>query len=79
MGAAPAGWISFGSPPQVLGLDLPPYAQLEPKPGRLILFPSTMWHETLPFEDGERLVIAFDVMKPKLLPPSESTTPPISA
>jgi hypothetical protein len=38
-----------------------------------------MWHETLPFEDGERLVIAFDVMKPKLPPPSECTTPPITA
>jgi tetratricopeptide (TPR) repeat protein len=79
MGAAPAGWISFGRPPQVLGLNLPPYAQLEPKPGRLILFSSTMWHETLPFADGERLVIAFDVMKPRLPPPSEPTTPPITA
>ena len=64
--AAPAGWISFGRPPPILGRDLPPYAQFEPKPGRLILFPSTMWHETLPFDDGERLVIAFDVMKPKV-------------
>ncbi|HEY1312657.1 MAG TPA: putative 2OG-Fe(II) oxygenase, partial [Steroidobacteraceae bacterium] len=64
LGAPPAGWISLGSPPRTLGVDLPPYVQFEPKPGRLVLFPSTMWHETLPFDDGERLVIAFDVMKP---------------
>jgi tetratricopeptide (TPR) repeat protein len=62
LGAAPAGWIRFGVPPAALGLNLPGYGQFEPKPGRLILFPSTMWHETLPFEEGERLVIAFDVI-----------------
>lgn len=67
LGAAPAGWISLGAPPRALGVDLEPYARVEPKPGRLVLFPSTMWHETLPFEEGERLVIAFDVMKPKPL------------
>ena len=64
-GAEPAGWISFGAPPADLRINLPPYARFEPKPGRLILFPSTMWHETLPFDDGERLVIAFDVMRRK--------------
>lgn len=61
MGQPPAGWISFGSPPSELGLSLAPYAQIEPKPGRLVLFPSTMWHATVPFNDGERLVVAFDV------------------
>lgn len=64
-GAAPAGWIRFGVPPAELGLQLPGLGQFEPKPGRLILFPSTMWHETLPFEAGERLVIAFDVIPPR--------------
>jgi tetratricopeptide (TPR) repeat protein len=64
MGPAPAGWIRFGTPPPELGLDLPAYAQIEPRPGRLVLFPSTMWHSTLPFEDGERLVAAFDVRPP---------------
>jgi tetratricopeptide (TPR) repeat protein len=64
-GAEPAGWISFGAPPAGLGLSLPPYARFEPKPGRLVLFPSTMWHETLPFDAGERLVIAFDIMRPR--------------
>jgi Tfp pilus assembly protein PilF len=65
LGAPPAGWISFGRPPQGLGLDLPAYGQVEPKPGRLVLFPSTLWHQTLPFDDGERLVVAFDVMRPR--------------
>jgi tetratricopeptide (TPR) repeat protein len=65
LGAEPAGWIRFGAPPAALGLSLPAYTRIEPRPGRLVLFPSTMWHETLPFDDGERLVIAFDVMKPK--------------
>jgi tetratricopeptide (TPR) repeat protein len=65
LGAAPAGWIRFGVPPPALGLNLPGYGAFEPKPGRLILFPSTMWHDTLPFDDGERLVIAFDVIAPR--------------
>ncbi|MFM1885652.1 MAG: hypothetical protein RL026_809 [Pseudomonadota bacterium] len=64
MGAPPAGWIQFGSPPPELGLALEPYRQIEPRPGRLALFPSTIWHNTVPFEDGERLVIAFDVQVP---------------
>jgi Flp pilus assembly protein TadD len=62
LGAAPAGWIRFGVPPASLGLGLAPCRQVEPRPGRLVLFPSTMWHDTLPFDDGERLVIAFDVI-----------------
>ncbi|MBU6206958.1 MAG: tetratricopeptide repeat protein [Alphaproteobacteria bacterium] len=61
LGPAPAGWISFGEPPPELGVDLAPYQQIAPEVGRLVLFPSTMWHRTVPFEDGERLVIAFDV------------------
>lgn len=64
MGAAPAGWIEFGKPPPELNLDLEAYTQLEPKPGRLVLFPSTLWHGTIPFNDGERLTIAFDVRVP---------------
>jgi Putative 2OG-Fe(II) oxygenase len=68
----PKGWIEFGSPPPELGLDLPPYTQIEPKSGRLVLFPSTLWHGTVPFDDGERLTIAFDVRVPKAAPPRES-------
>jgi Tfp pilus assembly protein PilF len=69
MGPAPAGWIEFGKPPPELGLDLKAYTQVEPKRGRLVLFPSTLWHGTIPFDDGERLTIAFDVAVPKSAPP----------
>jgi len=64
-GAPRAGWISFGTPPPELGLSLENYTQTEPTVGRLVLFPSTMWHATEPFTDGERLVIAFDVARAK--------------
>ena len=64
MGAPPAGWIKFGEPPSELGLDIPAYAEVEPREGRLVMFPSTMWHSTVPFEAGERLVLAFDVRRP---------------
>jgi Flp pilus assembly protein TadD len=65
LGAAPAGWIRFGTPPPELGLSLPAYGEVQPKRGRLVLFPSTMWHGTLPFADGERLTMAFDVRRPR--------------
>ncbi len=61
MGERPAGWLSFGNPPPELGLAIPAYQAVQPKPGRLVLFPSTLWHGTMPFDDGERLSIAFDV------------------
>jgi len=67
LGEPPAGWITFGEPPPELGLALSAYRQIEPKPGRLVLFPSTLWHSTAPFADGERLVIAFDVGIPRIL------------
>lgn len=58
-----AGWLSIGEASE-LGLDLPPIRLVEPKPGRLVLFPSTLWHGTRPFSKGERLTVAFDVAKP---------------
>lgn len=60
-GAAPAGWLTLGEAPHELGIDLPPLRQIEPRPGRLVLFPSLMWHGTLPFDEGERLTVAFDI------------------
>jgi tetratricopeptide (TPR) repeat protein len=64
MGPGRAGWLQLGAPPPDLRLELPPYAEIQPKPGRLALFPSTMWHGTVPFDDGERLTIAFDIRTP---------------
>ena len=68
-GPAPAGWLSLGAPPADLGLDVPALRQIEPKPGRLALFPSTRWHATLPFASGERLTMAFDVARPGVSEP----------
>ena len=65
MGAPPAGHIAFGQPPAELNLPLEPYRTIAPVTGRLAVFPSTMWHATAPFEQGERLVIAFDIRRPK--------------
>jgi hypothetical protein len=59
-----AGWLALGLPERELGIDLPATRLIEPKPGRLVLFPSTMWHGTIPFDAGERLTIAFDVAHP---------------
>lgn len=55
------GWLALGEPPSEFGLDLPPLRLVEPKPARLALFPSIMWHGTRPFSEGERLTVAFDV------------------
>ena len=55
------GWLELGAPPHELGLDLPPVAVAEPRPGRLVLFPSFLFHGTRPFAAGERLTVAFDV------------------
>jgi hypothetical protein len=66
MGEPPAGWLALGTPPSELGLPLKPYQHVEPKPGRLVLFPSTLWHATQAFDEGERLTIAFDIKIPHL-------------
>ena len=63
-GTGDAGWLTLGEAND-LGVDLPPLRTVEPKPGRLVLFPSTMWHGTRPFERGERLTVAFDVSRPR--------------
>jgi tetratricopeptide (TPR) repeat protein len=61
--ASQAGWIHFGQPPVELGLQLPARRCLRPAPGRLALFPSYLWHGTVPFEDTEpRITIAFDML-----------------
>jgi Tfp pilus assembly protein PilF len=64
LGPKPSGWLSLGTPPSELNLELAPCQQIEPRPGRLALFPSTMWHSTTPFSHGERLTMAFDVQLP---------------
>lgn len=65
-GPPTAGWLMVGAPPPELGLDLAPTLKLKPKPGSLVLFPSTTWHGTAPFSEGERLTVAFDVKIPSI-------------
>jgi tetratricopeptide (TPR) repeat protein len=62
-GSGEAGWLALGQAGDLLP-DLPPIRVVEPKPGRLVLFPSTMWHGTRAFGAGERLTVAFDVRRP---------------
>lgn len=59
-----AGWLTFGEPPNDLEINLPPWREVEPKAAHLVLFPSWMWHGTVPFSEGERLTVAFDVRPP---------------
>ncbi|QSB44543.1 tetratricopeptide repeat protein [Tsuneonella flava] len=59
-----AGWLTLGTEHDLLP-SLPPRQVVEPKAGRLVLFPSTMWHGTRPFTEGERLTVAFDIARPK--------------
>ncbi|MBX7483230.1 putative 2OG-Fe(II) oxygenase [Qipengyuania qiaonensis] len=59
-----AGWLSLGQSRELVP-SLPPHRLIEPKIGRLVLFPSTMWHGTRPFPQGERMTVAFDVARPK--------------
>lgn len=60
------GWIRFGVPDLPLpGVDLGSLARRieQPRVGRLVLFPSMMFHGTTPFDDdAPRLTIAFDVV-----------------
>ena len=62
--ALKSGWIKFGEPRYpVAGIIAERYVQ--PRPGRLVLFPSYMWHGTNPiYGEDPRLCIAFD-MRPQ--------------
>lgn len=61
-GEGTAGYIQFGVPPAELGLEIEPFKIVKPQEGRIVLFPSYMWHGTLPFEsERPRLTAAFDV------------------
>lgn len=57
-----AGWLRLGRPGVPTRPAMGPSAWIEPKPGRLALFPSYLWHGTEPFAgEGRRLSIAFDL------------------
>ena len=61
--ATHAGWIEFGRP----HAGLPPWPEqalrhVWPQAGTLLLFPSFLFHRTLPYAgEGERISISFDL------------------
>jgi len=57
------GWIRFGQPGVKTQPSLDAEHFVEPKPGMLVLFPSYMWHGTVPFSgEQSRLTFAFDLV-----------------
>lgn len=64
-GAAHAGWIEFGRPYWDFESRAEPETRLvKPEEGLMLLFPSYMFHRTLPFAGpGERISIAFDILR----------------
>jgi len=60
-GADQQGWIKFGEPRwPTPGCTVEKAVQ--PQAGRLVLFPSYMWHGTIPFDQGERITAPFDAV-----------------
>ena len=59
-----AGWIEFGAPPEDFGVaSEPELHNIQPKEGRLLLFPSWFFHRTRPFDANvSRISIAFDLV-----------------
>jgi len=59
-----AGWIEFGRPPDEFNCKAEHDVHLiEPKEGLMVLFPSYLYHRTIPFESDElRVSIAFDLL-----------------
>lgn len=56
------GWLKFGEPDLKLEATLPAEHYVKPQIGKLVIFPSYMWHGTIPLEkEGERTTIAFDI------------------
>ncbi len=62
-GGARDGWLKFGESNIGLGAREEIGRYVEPEEGLLVLFPSCMFHGTVPFaDDAERLTVAFDVV-----------------
>lgn len=65
LGKDEAGYLTLGEPTApTFKVDMAPFRKIEPKPGRLALFPSYTFHGTRPFGEGERITVAFDVAVP---------------
>jgi predicted Zn-dependent protease len=59
----PEGWLKFGEPGIPTSPKLEADYMVKPEPGQLVLFPSYMWHGTVPFSgSASRLSVAFDAV-----------------
>jgi tetratricopeptide (TPR) repeat protein len=57
------GWLKFGEPNFKLHEPLPAQFYVRPEPGKLALFPSYMWHGTVPFKAQQtRTTVVFDIV-----------------
>ncbi|GFZ93332.1 tetratricopeptide repeat protein [Dyella caseinilytica] len=57
------GCLAFGEPSMATTPALHAQHVVRPEPGRLVLFPSYVWHGTVPFHSEQtRLTVAFDVV-----------------
>jgi tetratricopeptide (TPR) repeat protein len=57
------GWLKFGEPAFEPAFNEPVRRAIKPAPGTLVLFPSYMWHGTVPFHSAAaRTTIAFDAV-----------------
>ena len=54
------GVLELGRPPKDIALALEPVATFTPRAGRLILFPSFLYHSTTTFEAAERMSVVID-------------------
>ena len=55
--------IKFGEPSFDVPLKDAIRRAIQPRPGHLVLFPSYMWHGTIPFQAAQnRTTIAFDAI-----------------
>ena len=57
------GWLAFGECRALLP-QFEAFRTEAPCVGKLVLFPSIMWHGTRPFGTGERMTTAFDIARP---------------
>ena len=61
-GSGQQGWLKFGEPDISL-LNISPRRVIRPEVGKIVLFPSYLFHGTVPFSDtGHRTTVAFDVV-----------------
>ena len=64
-GDGKAGWIKFGEPraPIAKAIGQGPELDVQPRPGRLVLFPSYLWHGTYPITgDKTRMTLPIDIL-----------------